>query len=77
MADQAIGRFGGPEIASVQFKFSCKWCGTRCTLDDYNRLYENGECWQCGKLTEIASGGFALIMRFGGKEIREQTKNPK
>ena len=45
---------------TVNFKFTCAWCGERCTLQDDNTLWPEGECFQCGKTTIIDVGGFVL-----------------
>lgn len=49
-----------PPGTDILFKFTCQWCGERCTLVEPNKLYENGECHQCGKETPITCGGFAI-----------------
>lgn len=46
--------------AEVHFKFTCQFCGARCTLCDANTLWETGECYECGKSTPILFGGFAV-----------------
>lgn len=60
LADKTIKEHGGPSRCSVRFKFTCKWCGARCTLVEENTLYEKGGCADCGKETEILFGGFSL-----------------
>ena len=45
---------------TVYFKFSCPYCGERCTLTKANNLYPRGECFKCHKECEIDVGGFAL-----------------
>jgi len=57
----------------VLFKFTCEHCGERCTLQEPNKLYESGECFSCGKKTEIKFGGYSLHFKFG--EARQQQKN--
>lgn len=57
--------------AEVHFKFTCQYCGERCTLDEPNRLYENGICFACEKETPIHFGGFSLHLNFeGGKRSK-------
>lgn len=46
----------------VLFKFTCPECGERCTLQEPNVLYENGECCSCGAVSPIQYGGFTLHM---------------
>lgn len=53
--------------ADVLFKFTCEHCGERCTLQEPNVLYENGECFRCGKITKIEFGGFTIHMVLGKK----------
>jgi hypothetical protein len=60
LADKAIADFGGPEKAQVFFKFTCQWCGARCTFNDPNTLWENGECAQCGQTMSVQYAGFCL-----------------
>lgn len=49
-----------PGAAEIHFKFTCQHCGERCTLSKANYLYENGECYKCGKDTPIKVGGFMV-----------------
>lgn len=63
-AYQAIADWGGN--VEVHFKFTCPECGFRCTLQEPNKLYENGECCNCGKTSPIDVGGFMLHAKFGG-----------
>lgn len=58
-AQEAID--GSPPGAYVHFKFTCRACGERCTLDEPNKLYEQGECG-CGNVQDITEGGFMLVM---------------
>jgi hypothetical protein len=60
LAAKAIAENGGPERAKALFKFTCQWCGQRCTLNEPNMLYEFGECCVCHKETKIDVGGFSL-----------------
>jgi len=62
-AQRAIVQYGGPKRADVHFKFTCKWCGARCTLTDANTIYATGECANCGKETEIVAGGFSIDIK--------------
>jgi len=62
-AQRVVERYGGPKRVDVHFKFTCKWCGTRCTLTDANILYAAGECAACGKETEIVAGGFSIEVK--------------
>ena len=54
--------------AVIHFKFTCEHCGERCTLQEPNVLYEFGECFQCGRETEITHGGFALALGYDSAE---------
>lgn len=49
--------------ATVHFTFTCRHCGERCTLKDENYLWEEGECFKCGKSTVIEKAGFSLLLR--------------
>lgn len=49
----------------VWFKYTCEHCGERCTFQEPNMLYENGECHKCGKTTVVKVGGFCLHYKFG------------
>lgn len=51
---------GYPCKVDVQFKFTCQWCGERCTFETPNQLFEDGECHKCGKITPVTMGGFSL-----------------
>lgn len=62
MAEEAIRRSGGPAAAKVFFKFTCVGCGTRCTFNEPNALYERGECASCGLDQPITEAGFALLI---------------
>lgn len=53
------------------FKYTCEHCGNRCMLQEPNKLYEKGECCQCGLETEIKFGGYALHIR-----INEPKRDP-
>ena len=60
MAENAIQDARG--TARVYFKFTCQHCGQRCTFSEPNKLYEKGECFSCGKETQIQKAGFMLII---------------
>jgi len=62
-AERLIGQYGGPKLVEVHFKFTCIYCGARCTLSDANILYEWGECAICGKNNQIDMGGITLHMK--------------
>ena len=53
--------------ADILFKFTCIHCGERCTMQETNQLFEKGECFACGKETEIKFGGFAIHYVVGGE----------
>lgn len=63
LANEAIAKAGGSSRAEVHFKFTCMWCGERCTLCEANVLYEEGECCVCGRLTSITAGGMSLHLK--------------
>ena len=57
----------------VMFKFSCEHCGERCTFQEPNMLYENGECHKCGQMTKVEFGGYALHFKY--HQAKEQRRN--
>lgn len=61
-AAEVTGPDGPWPGADILWKFTCEHCGERCTLQEPNVLYENGECFKCGKTTEIKVGGFTVHM---------------
>lgn len=61
LADQAVTESGG--FWDVHFKFTCEHCGHRCMFQEPNMLFENGECSECGKKTEVKYGGFTLVSK--------------
>jgi transcription elongation factor Elf1 len=63
MANRVIGEYAAKGMkASVNFKFTCRHCGERCTFVDQNMLYAYGECHACGKETKIEKAGFMLLV---------------
>ena len=65
LANETLQRYPGAEI---HFKFTCGYCGARCTLQDANKLWEVGQCYKCGHETEIERGGFAVMMNLEGED---------
>ncbi len=61
-ADNTILANGGQGRCSVRFKFTCPNCGTRCTLNEPNTFYDEGECCACGHVSKIERGGFVLFL---------------
>ena len=61
MAQDVVDEFvlNGQEV-DVYFRFTCEYCGERCTFDKKNTLYEEGECAGCGKITKVLFAGFSL-----------------
>lgn len=59
-AQEQTGPHGQWPGGEVLFKFSCSHCGERCTFQEPNQLFENGECHVCGKSTKVEYGGFAI-----------------
>jgi hypothetical protein len=43
--------------ATVYFKFTCEYCGTRQTFEEPNRLYTRGSCEMCGLVTDLRVKG--------------------
>jgi formylmethanofuran dehydrogenase subunit E len=67
-AQEVMADYPPESKPEIHFKFTCQHCGERCTLSDANVLYEKGECYACGKETEITKGGFMLQFVLGLKE---------
>lgn len=65
LADETLKKYPG---AVVHFKFTCGYCGARCTLSDPNVLYETGQCYNCGHDTTITQGGFMVMTKITGEE---------
>lgn len=62
-AERVIHLNGGPEVASVHFKWTCKHCGARVMFEEANTIYDDGECGECGKETKGIKGyGFMLVL---------------
>lgn len=57
----------------VFFKFSCEHCGHRCMFQEPDKLFEKGECSECGQETVITHGGYALF--YHPHKLREQRNN--
>ena len=51
----------GPPGSVVHFLFTCRVCGTRCTFEKPNVLFRRGECFACGRVTEVHSAGFLVV----------------
>jgi hypothetical protein len=67
-ADDTLKDFAKSGVtAIVYFKFTCEHCGERCTFDEPNLLFENGECHACGKMTVIKKGGFMVSLPLDDK----------
>jgi len=63
LANDTIAANGGPDRCRVFFKFTCIYCGTRCTMVDANTLYETAECANCKKVNQIICGGIRLELK--------------
>lgn len=61
MAEKAIA-----DGMTIHFKFTCDKCGERCTLDEPNKIYDNGTCCVCGHETPMNMIGMVAIMSRGG-----------
>lgn len=67
-AIESTGPKGQWPGAEILFKFTCSHCGERCTLQEPNTLYEEGECFACNKKTKIEFGGFMVHYVIGGNK---------
>lgn len=72
LADETLKRYPG---AVIHFKFTCSYCGARCTLTDPNVLYESGQCYSCGHDTTITQGGFMIMTQL--KEGEDDSLSPR
>lgn len=63
LADRAILEAGGPQHAEVHFKWTCIYCGARCSFIEPNAYFEEGECCKCGKSTPFTMGGLSLHLK--------------
>ena len=50
---------------SIHQKFTCQRCGSRQTMAEANKLFEKGECEECGGITDLVVNGcnFVLVAR--------------
>lgn len=47
---------------SIHQKFTCGFCGIRQTMSEPNRMYRQGECEECGEITQITQCGFMAVI---------------
>jgi len=53
-------------------KFTCKKCGKRQTMDVPNTFYREGQCEECGHITNLEKAcGFTAIMTGGNQEVMD------
>lgn len=45
-------------------RFTCRGCGARQTMDEPNRFFVTGDCYECGTVTDLvkAGCGYALLV---------------
>jgi len=50
---------------SIHLKFTCQRCGSRQTIAEANKIFEKGECEECGGVTDLVVNGcnFVLVAR--------------
>lgn len=66
LADETIQGYKDRGLeAAIFFKFTCGSCGSRQQFEKPNTLYTSGACEECGEITEISEGGFALVVNAG------------
>lgn len=69
-AQEAIEQFEEMGVVpEVHFKATCPACGARCTFEVPNYLFESMECAQCGIVSPVTEGGYALVLRSKPKPL--------
>jgi hypothetical protein len=53
-------------------KFSCAHCGSRQTVDEPNTFFRQGECEECGHITDITICGFSMRYPMGANPENDQ-----
>jgi hypothetical protein len=48
--------------ATVWQKWTCRFCGSRQTMEQKNVFYTSGICEECGKTSTIEKCGYMLLM---------------
>jgi hypothetical protein len=49
--------------AEVFQKFTCRFCGSRQTMETPNVFYTSGRCEECNQITVIQNCNYAMIMK--------------
>ncbi len=50
------------EGRTIHQKFTCSGCGKRLTISEPNTLYREGECEDCGTVTDLEVTGCNYLM---------------
>ena len=50
-------------------KFTCKHCGARQTFETPNQFYTQGQCEECGKVSDLDKYGLIVVMGLGGPTV--------
>jgi hypothetical protein len=61
-------------------KFTCEHCGQRLTMDVANKIFAEGGCDKCGKMTNIEKRGCNYTLISNTPEMRkliEQLQEPE
>lgn len=53
------------------FKYTCKKCKTRCTLQETNTVYDTVECFNCGHIQPFTKGGLVAVFSFPSLVLQE------
>lgn len=52
-------------------KFSCEHCGQRLTISEPNKIYTEGTCDKCGKVTDIRKHGCNYVLLSDNPVMRD------
>jgi len=56
-------RFWREQGFDIYFKFTCKYCGSRQTFEEPNKVFTSGKCEERGKVTKLDKWGFLMMSR--------------
>jgi DNA-directed RNA polymerase subunit RPC12/RpoP len=54
--------------ATVYQKFTCGSCGARQTIESPNKFYTEGQCEECGHITDLKQKGGGFMAHFSVNE---------
>lgn len=50
--------------AIIHQQFNCEHCGIKQTMAEPDKFFEQGECEECGKVTDLKKNGCNFMARF-------------